>query len=218
MKKVIGIGAGGHARVVIDILQQTGGCEIVGLLERDPQLWNSLVLGVLVIGNDSLLAELHDGGISRAFVGIGSSGNTRPRREAFEMLRRIGLHSVSAIHPAAVVSPHAELGIGVTVMARAVINPGAVLGDNVVVNTGAIVEHDCVLEDHVYIATAASLSGSVFVGEGSHIGNGATVKQGVRIGRGAIVGAGAAVIRDVPDGETVVGVPAKPIRTAVAHG
>jgi UDP-perosamine 4-acetyltransferase len=209
MVQVIGLGAGGHARVVIDILQSDGEYEVIGLLDANPALWQTEVLGVPVLGDDDLLLELYDRGVRHVFIGVGTVGDTGPRQRLYEEARGRGLEIVPAIHPHACVSQSAQVGCGPTIMAGAVINAGARIGDNVIVNTGAIVEHDCTIGDHVHIATGAHLAGAVCVGEGVHIGLSASVLQGVRIARNAIVGAGAVVVRDVPEGTTVVGVPAR---------
>jgi UDP-perosamine 4-acetyltransferase len=207
--KVIGLGAGGHAKVVIEILQADDGYELVGLLDRKPDLQNQRVLGVPVLGNDELLPILKNEGIRHFFVGLGSIGDTTPRRRLFELAWHYDMQPVNAIHPQAIVSPSADAGQGVTMMAGAVLNACASLGANVVINTGAIVEHDCVIGDHVHIATGAKLASTVQVGAGAHIGAGATVRQCLTIGAGAIIGAGAVVIRDVAPHTVVVGVPAR---------
>lgn len=210
--RVVGLGAGGHARVVLEALLARGGSHVVGLLDPRPELAGTRVLGVPVLGGDELLARLHSEGIHHAFVGIGSVGDAGARRRVFESLERAGFDLVAAIHPSAVVSPSVQMGRGPIILAGSVINAGARLGDDVIVNTGAIVEHDCVLEDHVHVATGARLSGAVHVGEGAHVGTGASIRQGVRVGRGSIVGVGAAVVSDVPEGVVVVGVPARFLR------
>lgn len=212
MKKVIGLGAGGHAKVVIEILRLVGDYELVGLLDSDRALHGTLVESVAVIGDDDQLVALYDQGIRHAFIGVGSAGDLGPRRRLYEKVRSLGFEVIRAVHPSAVIAASAQLGHGPTVMAGAVINPAARLGDNVIVNTGAIVEHDCVLEDHVHVATGAHLAGTVHVGQGSHIGLGASVRQGIRIGRESVVGAGSVVVDDVPDRVVVVGVPAKILR------
>jgi len=212
MIPVIGFGAGGHAKVVIDILRSIRDYEIVGLLDTRIERGAS-VLGVQVLGDDSLMAELKERGIGHAFIGIGSVGETTSRRQLYEKVVSFGFQIVPAIHAAAVVSLTAQIGTGPTIMAGAIVNADAVIGNNVIVNTAAIVEHDCVIGDHTHIATGARLAGGVHVGPGSHVGIGAVVRQEIKIGEGAIVGAGAVVVRDVPDFKTVIGVPAK-IRTA----
>jgi UDP-perosamine 4-acetyltransferase len=218
VKRVVGIGAGGHSRVVIDILRLNGGYEVVGLLDRESGLWGSYVLDVPVLGDDDLLPKLRGEAVTHAFIGVGGVGDTEPRRRLYEMASEHGFEMVCAIHPRATVAASAVLGSGPTVMANAVINPEARLGDNVVVNTSAIVEHGCIIEDHAHIATGAHLGGDVRVGSGSHIGIGASVRQEVSVGRGAVVGAGAAVVSDVPDFAVVAGVPARPLKVATPDG
>ena len=208
MIPVVGFGAGGHAKVVIEVLRSMLTYEIVGLLDTRLER-GANILGVEVLGDDSLMAELKERGIEHAFIGVGTVGDAQPRRQLYQKVVGAGLQIVPAIHAAAVVSVSAQIGLGPTIMAGAIVNAGAVIGDNVIVNTGAIVEHDCVIGDHTHIATGARLAGGVQVGPGSHIGIGAVVRQEIKIGEGAIVGAGAVVVRDVPPGTTVIGVPAK---------
>ena len=208
MIPVIGFGAGGHAKVVIEILRSTREYEIVGLLDTRIER-GANVLGVEVLGDDSMMAELKARGIEHAFIGVGTVGDAQPRRQLYEKVVDFGFQIVPAIHAAAIVSSSAQIGVGPTIMAGAIVNANAVIGDNVIVNTGAIVEHDCVIGDHTHIATGARLAGGVHVGRGSHIGIGAVVRQEIKIGEGAIVGAGAVVVRDVPAGKTVIGVPAR---------
>ena len=159
MTKVIGFGAGGHARVIIDILTTIGGFEIVGFLDQNPILWGKKILGILVLGGDDLRDELQARGVRSAFIGVGSIENVEPRKRLYETARKFGFVIVRSIHPRAVVAESAVLGDGPMVMAGAIINPAARIGNNVIINTGAIVEHDCVIGDHSHIATGARLGG-----------------------------------------------------------
>lgn len=208
---IIGLGAGGHAKVLIETLRQVGDYEIVGLLDPDPAKWNTQLLGVVVLGSDDLLPGLLAQGIHYVFIGLGGTGNTHPRRLLYEKALKLGFFIPVIIHPLAIVSPSARVGVGANIMPGAIVNADAQLGQNVIINSGAIVEHDCVIEDHVHIASGARLASTVYVGEGAHIGAGATVKQCIQIGAWAVVGAGAVVIRDVAPHQTVVGVPARPL-------
>ncbi len=214
MMPVIGLGAGGHAKVVIEILRSTRDYEVVGLLDPKKNLWNTEVLDIPVLGDDDLLPALYEKGIRHAFIGLGFVGDTTPRKKLYEKVCNFGFQIVSAIHPKAIISPSARIGGGITVMASTTINASAILGNNVIVNTGAIIEHDCIIEDHVHIATGAMLASTVFVGEGSHVGLGASIRQCISVGRYSIVGAGAVVINDVPDYVVVAGVPAQYLRGA----
>lgn len=210
MIPVAGVGAGGHAKVIIDILRQGSQYEVVALTDSNPKLWGSTYSDVPIIGDDHLLGTLRPR-VQHTFLGIGSVRSSALRPHLYQRVRELGFEFINAIHPSAVISSAAKLGCGVTVMAGAILNPGVSIGDNVIINTGAIVDHDCTIADHSHIAPGACLSGSVRVGKNCHVGVGACVLQGVAIGDEATIGAGAVVVRDVAPGATVVGVPAKPL-------
>lgn len=212
MMRVIGLGAGGHAKVLIDALGLCGDVEIVGLTDKDRERWSSHVLGVPILGDDSILGRLRTEGVEGAFIAVGSVGDATARRMLYDTAVRAGFSMIRIIHPASVVAASAEVGPGTVLLAGAVVNADARVGDNTIVNTTAVVEHDCVIGHHVHIATGAKLASTVTVGEGAHIGAGAVVRQCVTVGPRAVVGAGAVVVEDVEPGVTVVGVPARPLR------
>lgn len=207
--KAVGVGAGGHARAVIDAARLRG-VEVVALVDADPARLGTTLAGVPVVGDDGALSGLRSQA-THAFIGVGTVGRSGTRERLFALVLASGLAPLDVVHPAAILAADAAWGPGVTVLARAVLNPNARLGANVVVNTGAIVEHDCEVGEHVHVATGAILCGAVRVGAGAHIGAGAVVRQGIRVGARAVVGAGAVVVHDVPDDTVVVGVPARPL-------
>jgi UDP-perosamine 4-acetyltransferase len=205
--RVVILGASGHAKVIIDILQDAGGLEIVGCTSGDPGA--APLLGIPVLGDDSVLPGLYASGVRKAFVAVGSN---RLRQKLIRHVSALGFEPVQAVSPKAVVSRRAALGAGVAVMPGAVINVCSRLGDGVIVNTGATVDHDCVLEPYVHIAPGTNLAGCVHLGEGAFLGTGARVIPQISIGPWSVVGAGAVVIRDIPGFATAVGVPAAVIR------
>lgn len=217
MQKVVGLGAGGHSKMVIETLRLAGKHQIIGLLDPKQELWQTHVLETPVLGGDELLPKLHDQGVRLAFIGLGSVGETDQRRRLYNHAISQGFQIVPAIHPKAVVSDAAVVGDAPTILALAVINPDAQIEDNVIVNTGAIIEHDCIVNSHVHVATGAVLAASVKVGTGAHIGAGATIRQGINIGEGALIGIGAAVVKDVEPWTVVAGVPAHVLSHRAPH-
>src|ERR1035441_1859197 len=210
--KVIGLGAGGQAKVMIEALRERGDFEMAGLLDAAPEFKGRSVLGVPVLGGDELIPDLLKQGVTQFFLGIGSVRESGSRRRLFEFALAQGLKPINVIHPRAILSPSAKIEAGICILAAAVVNADACLGENVIVNTAAVVEHDCIIGAHSHVATGSPLAGGVTVGAGSHLGIGCAVRQGICIGRNAVVGAGAVVVHDVADGAVVVGVPARPIR------
>jgi sugar O-acyltransferase (sialic acid O-acetyltransferase NeuD family) len=209
--KVVVLGAGGHAKVLLDMLLENGAFEVAGLL--DPGRVGGKIFGRPILGGDDLLPALVRDGVKHFVVGLGSTGVLVGRERLFQLARSHGLRPVNLIHRSATISPSVRLGAGVTVMAAAVVNADARLGDNVCINTAAVVEHDCHIGPHAFVAPGAVLAGGVCVGRLAFVGLGAAVRQGVRIGAGALVGAGAVVVRNVRRGATVAGVPAREFPT-----
>ncbi len=210
-KPVILLGAGGHVKVLLDILLEQN-IEIIGIVDKDGVETPADLYGVPLIGSDSDVQRYSVDEIELV-NGIGSVGFTALRQKVYEKFKRQGYHFRQVIHPTAVVSRWANLCEGVQAMAGAVVNIGTHIGENSIINTNASVDHDCVIGAHVHIAPGATLSGGVTIEDGSHVGTGASVVQGVKIGLGAIIGAGAVVVNNVKNKVMVCGVPARMTKT-----
>ncbi|HLX79280.1 MAG TPA: acetyltransferase [Burkholderiales bacterium] len=206
---VILIGAGGHARVLLDVLGRCG-VAVAGLTDVDAGKHGKLLAGVRVLGSDEVLGR-HPPAKTILVNAMGSAESMSLRQKVYERLKKEGYRFLTLVHPSAVIAPDAVLGEGVQVMAGAIVQPGVKIDANSILNTGAQVDHDCLIGAHVHLAPGATLSGSVTVGDGTHIGTAAAVVQCLRVGRGCLVGAGAVVTEDVADGERVAGVPARRI-------
>jgi UDP-perosamine 4-acetyltransferase len=213
LPKAVLIGAGGHARVVLDALRRAGTHEIVGALDSDPSLAGTAMDGLPILGGDGMIAALRDCGVTEAIIGVGGIGPLHVRRKLFDRFRAMGLRIATVVHPCAIVSAAATLGEGAQVLPGAIVNAGASIGENTIVNSGAIVEHGTVIGAHAHIAPGAKLAGDVTVGELSFIGIGAAVFQGLRVGAAATVAGGAVVRKPVPDGALAAGNPARILRT-----
>jgi len=200
--KTVIIGAGGHAKVIIDILQDAG-VPLAGCISANPDIRD--VLGVPVIGGDGELPKLFESGIHSAFIAI---GDNRRRRELSRTIRALGFHLVNAISPHAVVARSAKLGQGIAIMPGAVINACARIGDGAIINTGATVDHDCVIGEYAHVAPGCSLAGCVTLGEGAFLGTGSRAIPEVSVGAWTTVGAGGVIIRNLGEHAVAVGVPA----------
>lgn len=205
-KKVAIFGAGGHGKVILDILWESG-AEVAGFLDDDPRKAGAVVCGHKVLGGFAYL-EGKTGSLSLA-LGI---GDNKIRRKIFDRAVAAGVEVVSAVHPRAAVSRLATVARGAAIMAGAVVNPDATIGEGAVVNTGATVDHDCRLDRFCQVWPGAHLAGTVRVGEAAYVGTGAAVIPGITIGEDAVIGAGAAVLSDVAAGTVVIGVPARPAK------
>ena len=206
-KAIIVIGAGGHAKVLLDTLLRSGR-KIIGATDADATKHRSRILGIEVLGDDSVISGFAPRDLELV-NGVGSVRAPRLRRGVYEAFSERGYTFTSVVHPSAVLGADVSFGEGVQIMAAAVIQAGSRIGTNSIVNTGAIVDHDCRIGAHVHVAPGAVLSGGVEVGEETLLGAGSTVRQGIRIGRQVIVGAGAVVVRAREDGVTAIGVPAR---------
>ncbi len=205
-KPVIIIGAGDHAKVLLDILLEQK-VNVIGLTDKSITK-GTCIYGVSVIGDDSEILKYKTDEIELV-NGIGSVGNTSIRQKVFNSLKEKGYVFRSVIHETAILSKRARLGEGVQLLAGAIVNTEAEIGDNTIINTKTSIDHGCIIGKHCHIAPGCVLSGCVTVGNGTHIGTGSSIIQGINIGSNVLVGAGSVVVNDVPDNVTVFGVPAK---------
>jgi UDP-perosamine 4-acetyltransferase len=205
--------AGGHARVLIDILRRAGR-NVAGITDDNPVFAGTMLDDVPVIGGrDMIFARAPaETALVNALGNIPRTGDAGlgPRRALFAAFKDKGYRFETVISPEARVSARALLNEGAQVVTGAIIHPGCLIGANCIINTGAQVDHDCRIGDHCHIAPGAVLCGGVTIGEECHVGAGSVVVPGVTIGAGAVIGAGATVVTDVPAGATVLG---KTIRT-----
>ena len=198
--KVMLIGAGGHAKVILDCIENEAKYKIFEVID-------DVIEGDFL--NQIKVKKRNKNQDYKTLNTIIAIGNPKHRKNIAEQLKS---NFIMTIHPSAVVSKYAKIGKGSQVLATSVINADATIGNHCIINSGAIVEHDCVLEDYVHVAPNATLGGGVKVGESSHIGIGATIIQNISIGKNVIIGAGAVVTHNIPDNCTAVGIPAKPVK------
>ncbi|MDF3081842.1 acetyltransferase [Burkholderia sola] len=205
-QEIVVVGAGGHAKVCIELLHAAGERVAYCIGGADSP---EKCLGVPVLKGDENLETLRREGYARVFIAIGAN---KLRDRLATLALHHGYTLVNAISPLATISPSATIGSGVAIMAGAVINAEANIGDLSIVNTGATIDHDCRIGRAVHVAPQSALAGNVVVGNYTFLGIGTKVIPEIVIGERAIIGAGGVVVSDISDGCTAVGVPAKQIK------
>jgi sugar O-acyltransferase (sialic acid O-acetyltransferase NeuD family) len=197
------IGAGGHARACIDVIEQQGQYQIAGLVGLPAEL-HSQHLGYEVIATDDALAQLAQS-IPYALITTGQIKTAKLRMRLYQQATQCGFQMPVIISPTAHVSRHATVGAGSIVMHGAIVNAGAKVGNNCIINTLTLLEHDTEVKDHCHISTGAILNGGVSVGAGSFIGSGCVLKEGLAIGKNCLVGIGLTVRHTLADATRFTG-------------
>ena len=198
-ENVIIIGAGGHAKVIADIVIKSGS-KLLGFLDD--------FSNGRVIENYSVLGKIPDcikfGESAEFIIAI---GDNKIRRDISEKYSFLNWHT--AVHPSAQIGIGAEIGAGTVIMPNAVIGSCAVIGQHCIINTAAVIEHDNYLNDYVHVSPNATLCGTVTIGEMCHIGACAVLKNNISVCSNVTVGVGAAVTKNITVSGVYVGVPAK---------
>jgi sugar O-acyltransferase (sialic acid O-acetyltransferase NeuD family) len=207
MAKILVFGSGGHAKVVIDIIERTDDYEIEAIVEPAQSSKTSFFDYPVI--SESSLSQFTD---RYAIIAIGDNA-LRMNIVNRLISNKSTLEFVSVIHPSAQVGRDVSIRPGTVVMAGAVINPGTQIGYHCIINTRASIDHDCKLADYASVGPGATLGGAVSVGKSSSISLGANIIHGITIGNDSVVGSGAVVVEHVPDKVVAYGVPCKVIRS-----
>lgn len=199
--EVILVGAGGHSKVIADVILQCGDT-VLGFLDDCADKKEQM--GFPVLGPVCAWRQYAD---RAAFlVAIGSN---HARKVLSEQMK---VRWYTAIHPSASIAREVKIGEGTAIMAQAVVNPGTEIGKHCIVNSGAVVEHDNQIAEYVHISPNATLCGTVTIGTGTHIGAGATIKNNCSVCAGVVIGAGGVVVNNIEQPGTYVGVPVRRIK------
>jgi UDP-perosamine 4-acetyltransferase len=207
--KIVIIGAGGHGRVILDILRTNHQFDVVGFLDSNPAIHHNMVDGIEVLGDLSLIPTFSELGIGGALVAI---GDNRIRQTYAQTLEKAGISLVSAIHPFSCIAGTAHIGKNVVICAGVNICAHVTVEDSAILNTSCIIDHESHIGPASHICPGVRMAGHVVTEPAAFVGIGATVIQNITIGEAAVVGAGAVVIEDVPAYATVVGVPARIVK------
>jgi sugar O-acyltransferase (sialic acid O-acetyltransferase NeuD family) len=215
MTEVAIIGAGGHAREVLEILMSCrrngSDARVLGFVD-EAATPGATMCGFPILGGFEWFETIDKGRIEV----VCAVGTPQLGEKLVTRARKIGLRFASAISPLAMISPTADIGCGVMIFPNVVVSCGVRVGNYVTLNVGSTVSHDSYIGDYSSISPGAHIAGGVSIGRGSFVGMGCNVIQGVSVGEWSVLGAGAAVLDDVPAGVTCAGVPARIVRTSAS--
>ena len=216
MRKLVLVGGGGHAKVLISALKKVGSYELIGYTDvRD----SGELLGIPYLGKDSILGKMKETIVNCcAAIGVGKVGVNEKRMQFVDGLVGLGFRLPVVISPHAVVNEGVIIGEGSVIFDGAVVNTGTVIGRASIINSNSTVEHDCIIGDNVHVAPGANLSGGVSVGHNCMIGTGANIIQGIGICADCLIGAGSTVIKDITISGVYVGNPAKKLKKEKING
>ena len=192
MKSLILIGAGGHARSLIDIIESNKEWEIYGLVGKEKEIGGN-TFGYPIIGSDNDLQEIRKK-CRNAIISIGKIGKCNKRLKIEEIATEMNFTFPSIQSKYSIVSSNASIGNGTTIGHGAIINAGSKIGRNCIINTNALIEHDCIIHNHVHISTGVIVNGGCEIGLGSFIGSGSIIREGVKIPSNTVISAGKTIM------------------------
>lgn len=190
------IGAGGHAKACLEIIESTGIYSVASIVGLESELGQN-VLGYSVIHTDNELENLQKE-YEYAFIAIGQIQNSESRVRMHSRLIKLGFKLPTIVSSSAQVSRSVEIGIGTIVMNGAILNADCKIGENVIINTASVLEHDVTIGNHCHVSTRVVVNGGTKIGRGTFLGSGSVVRNGIEIGENSFVGMGSIITSSLP--------------------
>jgi len=201
MDEIILVGAGGHARSCMDVIELSGQFKIAGLVEKDNAAGQENLV-YPVIGTDDDLPSLRQK-YRYALVTVGQIKSPKPRKKLYDLVKKLDFKLPVIKSLLSYVSKHANIGEGTIIMHGAIVNANAKIGKSCIINNHSLIEHDAVIADHCHVATGAIINGEVEVGEGTFIGSGVVTNQYITIGKNCVIGSGSILKHNIPDNQLI---------------
>jgi len=208
VSKVVIFGSSGHAKVIVDIIENNPEYELVGFIDKYKNIKDT-ILNYQVIGDEQSLPQLMmDYGFNKGVIGIGD--NFTRSKVVKDIMKSVpDFQFINCIHNSANVSQHCKIGIGNVIMAGATVNSETVISNHCILNTNSSLDHDCIMNDFSSLAPNSAVGGNCIIGEYSNIGIGASIFHGIKIGNNCVIGGGSVVTKDTNSNSTYIGSPAK---------
>ena len=207
-KNIVLFGAGGHAKVVIDIIETAGLFTIKSIVDDNRKRTGTEFCGYPVMGGRDEFVSTNCQDIDSGFIAI---GDNKIRGSIADWCIEHDIDLVQVGHPAAVIAKKVIIQPGSVVMPGVIINTDVKIGFNAIINTNSSIDHDCVIGNSVHVGPGVTLCGNVQVGNSTLIGAGSTVAPNIIIGKNVIIGAGTTVIANVSSNQKIAGSPARSI-------
>jgi sugar O-acyltransferase (sialic acid O-acetyltransferase NeuD family) len=208
-KDLIIIGDGGHARVLIDIIESSTEYNLIGMTSKDSS--DCSKYGYPILGNDDVLDLYHSKGFKNIAIGIGAYTDNSFRDILFNKMLQKGFNVVNLIHKSSHIGRDVKFGYGAVIFPGVILNSNVTVGNNVIIATGSTVDHDTIIEDSVLISAGVTIGASTKIGKRVLIALGAKVISHVGIIESTLIGAGAVVVKDIVEVGKYFGLPAKRI-------
>ncbi len=208
--KLILVGGGGHCKSCIDVIEQEGKYDIIGILDL-PDKQGEKILSYEIIGNDNDYEKYINEGCE-FLITVGQIKSAIIRKTIFEKLNVLNVKMATVISPRAYISQYVVLGKGTIAMHNVFVNAGANVGTNCILNSNCNIEHDVIIGNHCHISTGTFVNGDCKIGNEVFIGSNATISSQVNVGNNVVIGAGTLVIKSISNNQKAVGVPSKIIQ------
>lgn len=207
---IILYGGTGLAKMLRETVEYYGS-NVIAVIDDTPDLPSPFSDIPIYQGWDNFKSYFIDRKNTGFLIAIGNP-HGRIRLKLHDKLIVEGLQPITIAHKTAWIAENAKIGEGTQIDAGAIIMAEAVIGRQCIIGPQTNVSHEVVLEDGVDTTVGTTICGNVHIGKCAWICAGATIFPKIKIGADAVVGAGAVVRKDVPEGITVLGNPAKPIK------
>ena len=192
-EKILLIGCGGQARVVVDILLEQKIYEIAGFVDNNMAVYRN----ISTIGQDKDLEDLFASGIKNAFICVGALANTNIRGSLFNKLSLIGFNFPNIIDSSVMLGYNVTMESGNFLAIGVIVNNNVRIGSNCLINTGVIIEHDVILGNNVHLAPRVTICGDVELGHNCFVGASAVILESRKIREKIIIGALSLVNKDI---------------------
>lgn len=193
MKKIILIGAGGHAKSCLDVILLTKKYKVIGFIDKKKHVD---ILKYKILGDEEYLKKIKNYSLN-LHISLGFIKSNLKRVKIYNEFKKLNFKFPVIISPKSQVSKNSIILDGTIVHHFAVVNFGSKIGYNSIINTSAIIEHDVTIGNNCHISTRAVINGGAQISNNTFIGSGAVIKEGVKIGNNCFVGMGQLVKKNL---------------------